>query len=327
MDTGTHLVVGFGLAGLAYIDPVVASDSATATAVLLGTVLGSQAPDSDGLLRLRGNAVYIRNHRGKSHSLPAIVLWSLLLTTVLGFIFPAASWWHLALWTTIAVSFHVFSDLFNTYGTQAARPFTSKWISWNIIHIFDPFIFVSHLAAIFIWSVKLAQPQVIFPILYSVIALYYIWRTAAHAVAERSMPRRDPGYKPGDRYMLIPTINLYIWNIVKQKTDGSYELGELRHGQVRWIDKVRPHSHPAIEASRNHPDIKAFLYFSSHACAEYKEHPWGYEVRWADVRYRHRKQYPCVGVLIMDRDLNPLDTYVGWLSETRLEKRLRMDSY
>lgn len=69
MDTGTHLIMGIGLGGLAAIDPVVAANPAIHTAVLLGTVIGSQAPDLDGLLRLKGNAIYIRNHRGISHSL------------------------------------------------------------------------------------------------------------------------------------------------------------------------------------------------------------------------------------------------------------------
>jgi len=45
MDTGTHFAMGIGLFGLAHLDPAVASHPVTAQAVLLGTVLGSQAPD------------------------------------------------------------------------------------------------------------------------------------------------------------------------------------------------------------------------------------------------------------------------------------------
>ena len=89
MDSGTHLVMGLGLAGLASIDPVVASDQTLYAAVLIGTVVGSQAPDLDGFLRLKSNAVYIRNHRGLSHSIPAIAIWSILITFLiqLGFRF------------------------------------------------------------------------------------------------------------------------------------------------------------------------------------------------------------------------------------------------
>lgn len=326
MDTGTHLVIGLGLAGLSYIDPIVASNSTTATAVLIGTVLGSQAPDSDGLLRFKGNAVYIRNHRGKSHSLPAIVLWSFFLTIVLALIFPGAPLLHVGMWVLIAVSFHVFTDLFNTYGTQAMKPMTDKWIAWNIIHIFDPIIFVGHLIAIFLWSVHLFEPADIFVVLYSLLAVYYLWRTVVHFSLEKGLPGKDSNYRNGDRYYLIPTIHLYNWNVLKLTPEGHYILGELKNDKLLWIDKASCSDHPAVEASKEHPDIASFLYFSSFACAEVRQHDFGFEVRWVDVRYRHRKQYPFVAVLLCDHQLRPLDSYVGWLSETRLEKKMHFNT-
>ena len=91
LDTGTHFVVGIGLAGLSTIDPSVAGDSHTFTAVLIGTIAASQAPDLDTLYRLKSNADYIRNHRGWSHSLPAIGIWSLAISGILNVIFPSAS--------------------------------------------------------------------------------------------------------------------------------------------------------------------------------------------------------------------------------------------
>ncbi|WP_127586637.1 metal-dependent hydrolase [Paenibacillus koleovorans] len=327
MDTGTHLVVGLGLAGLAYIDPVVASDTSTATAVLIGTVAGSQIPDSDGILRLKGNAAYIRNHRGKSHSLPAIAIWTTLLTLVLSLMFHSASILHIGLWVFIAVAFHVFTDLFNAYGTQAFRPFTEKWISWNIIHIFDPILFTGHVFAICLWTLRLAPPEVIFPSLYSLMAVYYVWRTTAHWLVGRKVKLQDIHYHPAHQYAIIPTIHLYVWNIVKSKGNGHYSLGEFKNGELRWIDDVDCMSHEAIEASRQHPDVSAFLYFTRHACSEMKEHSWGYEVRWIDVRYRHRKQYPFVAVLLMDKDFRVMDSYVGWLNEGRVEKKLKINAY
>jgi inner membrane protein len=325
VDTGTHLVIGLGLAGLAHADPAVAADPALATAIAIGAVLGSQAPDLDGLLRFHSNAVYIKNHRGLSHSLPALLIWTILITGGIYSFFQGVSLLHLGLWVFGAVVFHVFTDLFNTYGTQAARPLSEKWISWNIIHIFDPFIFSSHLVALSIWALQLESPAVIFPVLYAVIAVYYVWRTLHHYVLETSLRKKDSDFHPGDKFYLIPTVNLNIWNVVKSRQNGTYMLGELKHDRLKWIDKASCSTHPAVEASKSHPDIAAFLYFSSFACAEVKETLGGYEVRWADIRYRHRKQYPFVAVLRMDADLNPLHSYVGWKSESRLEKKLGVD--
>lgn len=327
MDSGTHLVVGLGLAGLAYVDPVVAADTSVATAVLIGTVLGSQAPDADTLLRFKSNASYIKHHRGTSHSLPALGIWTVLITFMLSLFFTNLPLLHVGFWVFIAVALHIFSDLFNTYGTQALRPFSSKWISWNIIHIFDPVIFVSHLIAIAIWALGLLNPALIFPVLYALLTGYYIWRTIYHRILENNIYKQDSSFTPGDQYMLIPTVNMFNWNVVKTSPNKIYTLGEYKSGQLKWIDHIKCADHPAIEASKTFPDIAALLYFSTHACAEVRNHKWGYEVRWMDVRYRHRKQYPFVGVLLLDHDLVPLSSYVGWLSEVRIEKKLRFHTY
>lgn len=328
MDSGTHLVMGIGLAGLASVDPAVASDQTLYAAVLIGTVLGSQAPDMDGVLRLKSNAAYIRNHRGVSHSLPAIAIWTLALTTLVQAFFRfRLPWLHLGGWILLAVCVHVFVDLFNTYGTQAARPFTQKWISWNIIHIFDPVIFVLHLIAIVLWVLRAGDPTLIFPLLYALLIVYYIWRTVTHRSLQRHLATKDPGYQAEDQYILIPTISLFDWNVVKRRENGRFFIGDYRQGKLRWIDEAQCASHPAIDKSRNDPSIRAFLYFTSFACADVQEHSWGYEVRWSDVRYRHRKQYPFVGVLLMDKEFKTLGSYVGWLSDERLQKRLRMNTY
>ncbi|MBP3962303.1 metal-dependent hydrolase [Paenibacillus lignilyticus] len=328
MDSGTHLVMGLGLAGLASVDPAVASDQTLYAAVLIGTVLGSQAPDLDGLLRFKSNAAYIRNHRGASHSLPAIGIWTALITLLLQTIFRfQLPWLHLGGWVLLAVVVHVFVDLFNTYGTQAMRPFNQKWISWNIIHIFDPVIFLAHLIAIVMWGLKVGNPQIVFPLLYAFLIVYYCWRTAAHYALQKQLVRIDTVHEAGDRYILIPTISLYDWNVVKRRADDSFLIGDYRHGKLRWMDRAKCSDHPAVEKSKNDHSIRAFLYFTSFACAEVQEHPWGYEVRWSDVRYRHRKQYPFVGVLLMDTEFKTLGSYVGWLSEDRLQKRLRMNTY
>ncbi|GGF60722.1 hypothetical protein GCM10010912_02380 [Paenibacillus albidus] len=328
MDTATHLVMGIGLAGLSFVDPVVAGNPALAGAVMLATVVSSQAPDADTALRLKNNAQYIRNHRGITHSLPFLIIWPALITLVFGPIFGFTDWTplgHIALWSFIGVAVHVFSDLFNAYGTQAARPFTEKWIAWNIIHIFDPFIFGSHTAAIILWISGLVPPAPLFITLYVCTVLYYIWRTVVHARLTRNIKAKDVRHDASDRYIVIPTISTRRWNIVKVKVDGSYDVGQLLYGRLEWFKHAVSSKHPAVEHSKSHPDIQAFLYLTSYAVAEVEELPSGYIVRWGDVRYLHRKQFPFVAVLVMDHEYHPLNTYVGWLSSEKLDERFAID--
>lgn len=327
MDSGTHLLFGLGLGGLALVDPVIASHPYGAVAALIGTVAGSQAPDLDGLLRFKSNADYIRNHRGLSHSLPAVVGWAAAISLLLAALFRGLPWWHLALWVLLAVVVHVASDLFNAYGTQALRPFSKKWIAWNIIHIFDPFIFSSHLVALLLWMTGTADPRAIFPVLYGLIVLYYAWRWAVRRRTAAKVPKTDSGHRPGDDYTLLPTVSLHRWNVVRLSKDCSYTIGYWENGKLTWVDRTSCDQHPAIDASRNIADVQAFLNVTPFPCGQVHERPWGFEVRWIDIRYRYRRQYPFVAVALLDSSLQPLQSYVGWLSDERLEKRLRMNTY
>ncbi|WP_033006210.1 metal-dependent hydrolase, partial [Geobacillus sp. WSUCF1] len=126
MDTGTHVLMGVALGSLASLDPAIAHDPLLSHAVLIGALAGSQAPDIDTIFKLRNNAQYIRNHRGITHSIPAVVLWPLLIVSVMAAIYPKTDWLRVWLWTFVAVALHVFVDIFNSYGTQALRPFTKK---------------------------------------------------------------------------------------------------------------------------------------------------------------------------------------------------------
>jgi inner membrane protein len=327
MDTGTHLVFGLGLGGLAMVDPVITSHAYGPIAILIGTIAGSNAPDFDSLLRFKSNADYIKNHRGLSHSFPAIVVWSVLITIVISLLFRDIPWWHIGFWVLLAVVIHVFSDLFNSYGTQAFRPVNRQWVAWNIIHIFDPFIFSSHLLAILLWISGVASPQVVFPVLYVLLAVYYSWRTLVYRRLLKKIPEQDKEGRNGDRYTLLPTISLYRWNLVRISKDCTYGVGEWDHGKLNWVDILKCDEHPAIDSSKNNADVQAFLSVTPFPCGHVKPHTWGYEVRWVDIRYRYRRQYPFVAVVLMDLSYVPLQSYVGWLSDERLEKRLRMNTY
>ncbi|MCC3377485.1 metal-dependent hydrolase [Cohnella sp. REN36] len=327
MDSGTHLVFGLGLGGLALADPVIASHAYGPVAALIGTIVGSQAPDLDGLLRFKSNADYIKNHRGLSHSFPAVLGWTALITLVLSLIFRTVPWWHIGLWVFVAVVVHVLTDLFNSYGTQAYRPVTSRWIAWNIIHIFDPIIFGAHVAAILVWITGWAEPRVVFPVLYALLAVYYVWRTFVHRNLSKKLPWADESRRPGDKYTLLPTLSLHRWKVVRESTDCQFGIGEWDNGKLRWIDVTSCDQHPAIDASKNNKDVQAFLNVTPFPCGHVKAQPWGYEVRWIDIRYRHRRQYPFVAVVMMDTNYKTLQSYVGWLSDERLEKRLRMNTY
>lgn len=321
MDTGTHVVMGLAIGGIATLDPVVAESSATATSVMIGAIVGSQIPDIDTVLKLRNNAVYIRNHRGITHSIPAVLLWPLAILAVVYPFFPTADLLHLWLWTFLAVFLHVFVDIFNAYGTQALRPFSSKWVALGIINTFDPFIFGIHVAGLFIWAFG-AHPGYTFLIIYGIIVVYYLLRFAA----QRSVLRAVKVIIPDATEIIIaPTMKFNQWRVAVMSRQ-QFFVGRAVKNHVRILDqfnRIPVPETPVIEAAKKDKNLSAFLSFSPVYRWEVDEYDDYYEVRFIDLRYRSNGHYPFVAVVQLDREFNIQSSYTGWIfSEEKLRKKL-----
>lgn len=321
MDTGTHIVMGIALGGLATIDPAVQNDPTLFTAVMAGTVIGSHAPDFDTIFKLRNNATYIRHHRGASHSLPAIILWGFIVSGIIFLFVPEVNFFHLWLWTFIAVCLHVFVDLFNAYGTQAFRPFTSKWIALGFINTFDPYIFGLNVVFIIAWILG-ANPGITWAIIYAVIVLYYIKRY----LDKREIREKIKEFYPNAiQIVTSPTMKQNYWRVAIS-TNNRFYVGTVENGHIEIIDefeKVPLPDTPVMEAAKKDKNIASFLNFSPVYRWEITEFETFIEVRFIDLRYRSKDYYPFVAVVQLDRRLDIISSYTGWIfSEHKLKRKL-----
>ncbi|MEM1505437.1 metal-dependent hydrolase [Domibacillus sp. 8LH] len=322
MDTGTHIVMGFALGGLATLDPVVTADPATKYAVMTAAVIGSQAPDIDTVLKLRNNAVYIRNHRGATHSIPAVVMWPLLITGALFLLFRDADVLHLWLWAQIAVFLHVFVDIFNAYGTQALRPFSSRWVALGVINTFDSFIFTMHVIGLLLWWLAGFDPAPTFIIVYAVLFIYYILRFQMQGAVRESVRRLIPD---AEEIIIAPTMRFNQWRIAVKSPEHFYVARGYRRS-VTILDKYKrvpvPDT-PLFQAAKKDKNLDAFLHFSPVYRWEMAEYDDCYEVKFIDLRYRSKEYYPFVAVVKLDMDYNIIGSYTGWIfSEEKLRKKL-----
>ncbi|MCM3569434.1 metal-dependent hydrolase [Neobacillus mesonae] len=321
MDTGTHVVMGIALGGLATLDPVVAGSHVTTTSVIIATIVGSQIPDIDTVLKLRNNAIYIRNHRGVTHSMPAVVLWPLLISAVLYAFFPGANLLHLWAWAFAAVFIHVFVDIFNAYGTQALRPLSSKWVALGWINTFDPFIFTIHVLGILAWILG-AHPGFTFLLMYFIIIGYYFKR---YQTRKRVLMEVRVLIPDATDIIVAPTMKFHQWRIAAMN-ETIFFVGRSLDGKVEILDRFKripvPDT-PVIEAAKKDPNISAFLSFSPVYRWEVDEFDDYYEVRFIDLRYRSNGHYPFVAVVQLDNNLKPITSYTGWVfSEKKLRKKL-----
>ncbi|PLT33010.1 metal-dependent hydrolase [Bacillus sp. V5-8f] len=323
MDTGTHFVMGIALGGLATLDPVIAGSPITASAVMVGTILGSQAPDVDTVLKLRNNAVYIRNHRGLTHSIPAVLVWPILVAGVIFLFFPECNFLHLWLWTFLAVFLHVFVDIFNAYGTQAIRPISSKWVALGIINTFDPFIFGIHIACLILWGFGF-PPGYTFLSMYGILFIYYLARFREQRIIKNAVRVQIPEAK---KIIMSPTMRYHSWKVAVI-TDKHFYVARANNGYVTILDKFERIPLPKSEilnAAKHDKNLAAFLSFSPVYRWEIESKDNYHEVRFIDLRYRSNAYYPFVAVVHLDRDLNITNSYTGWIfSEAKLRKKLNI---
>ena len=321
MDTGTHIVMGIALGGLATLDPVVQSDPTLFHAVMAGTIIGSNAPDLDTVLKLRNNAIYIRNHRGITHSIPAVIFFGVAISSLIHAFVPDVSFFHLWAWTFAAVIIHVFVDLFNAYGTQAFRPFRNKWIAHGFINTFDAYIFNLHIIGIIAWILG-ANPGPTWLIIYSIIALYYVKRY----LDKREIVKKIKDYFPNtENVTTSPTMKQNFWRVAITTKDKFY-VGIVENGHIQIIDEFHKRpipKNPMMDIAVLDQNIAAFLSFSPVYRWEVAEYDGYTEVRFIDLRYRSKDYYPFVAVVQIDANNNIISSYTGWIhSENKLKRKL-----
>lgn len=324
MDTATHLVMGITLGGLATLDPVIAQSDFGPQAVMFATIVGSNIPDIDTVLKLRNNAKYIRNHRGITHSIPAVLLWSFTVSGAAFALFSNVPYLHLLLWSFVAVFLHVFVDIFNAYGTQALRPFTRKWVALGVINTFDIVIFLIHaLGAILIIAAD-GSKGLTGIAAYALTLMYYIGRFMMKTNIESIVRKR---FKNVEQVLISPTYRFYHYHLAIV-TDQYYYVARFYRGSIMVHDKFERVPLPdneVIQAAQQDANISAFLSFSPvyrWDIFDYMDH---YEVRFIDLRYRSKDYYPFVAIVQLNKDLQIVSSYTGWIfSEEKLRKKLEL---
>jgi inner membrane protein len=323
MDTATHLVMGITLGSIATLDPAIAQSDMGQQAVMFAAIVGSNIPDIDTVLKLRNNAKYIRNHRGITHSIPAVILWSLLVSGFAFLFFSASSYLHILLWSFIAVFLHVFVDIFNAYGTQAFRPFTKKWVALGVINTFDIVIFTIHGLAASLIAIGTNKGFTALAA-YILTVIYYIGRIVMRQNIQSIVRKK---FDNVEQVIISPTYRFYHYHLAIV-TDKYFYVARFHRGNIMTYDKferIPLPNNPVIQTALKDENISAFLSFSPVYRWDLFEFDDHYEVRFIDLRYRSKDYYPFVAIVQIDKNLNIVSSYTGWIfSEEKLRKKLEL---
>jgi inner membrane protein len=318
MDTFSHIVMGLGIGALAQIDPAVSNDPVLSQAVIIGAVIGSNAPDFDLIYRLKGKGSYFRNHRSHSHSLPALPLWGIVVSGFIAPFFPDAPFLHLFLWTFLAVILHVFFDLFNVHGTQMLLPFSRKWLAFDAIPLLDPYLLMIHFLGFSL--LPFFQIGQTFLVIYIFMFLYLSTRTLSTVFTKKYL---QDHFRNAIRIKLIPRMVLFKWDvIIETKEDFLFGVFfenslTIEHTLSKKID------HPElILDSRNDQSVSDFLASTSFIYPFVHECKNGYFIDWRDLRFRTHKFFPYRAILFISSDHKSKKGYVGRINSLKQYKKV-----
>ncbi len=113
-------------------------------------LFGSVFPDIDVIVAVLGPDFTLRYHRGITHSLIAVPLFSILVMFITGFIFKTREYKKIYPMVLLGMYSHIFFDLITSYGTVAFDPISIKRYNWNLVFILDPFITLPVIAGLII---------------------------------------------------------------------------------------------------------------------------------------------------------------------------------
>ncbi len=133
MDTVTHGLTGWLIARSLPEKWKGGHPKTVAAVVSLAAVL----PDADNAASLLGSEMYLRVHRGLSHSLPGILVTSLVLALLFARYGKLKDRRAVFLLALLGQFSHVALDLLNSYGTQILQPFTDARFALDILFVVD----------------------------------------------------------------------------------------------------------------------------------------------------------------------------------------------
>ena len=139
MDTLTHALSG-ALLARATTSRTDAPGSLSLRARVWVCAAAAAFPDSDFLLTLIGPLTYLNGHRGITHSLLLLPLWSVLLALL--FTAVGRGRYHWRGYVGICaqgIGIHIAGDVITSYGTQIFAPLSHFSVAWPYTFIIDPY--------------------------------------------------------------------------------------------------------------------------------------------------------------------------------------------
>ena len=173
-----------------------------------------------------------------------------------------------------ALLLHIFTDVFNSYGTKILWPLSQKRYAWDLLEVCDVYLLivlaVGTAGGLFfspIWS------YIALGLLAGYIVLRFFLHKWAKSIAQKELPEEIW------RIAVLPKLRAMKWNFIAI-SDECYYLGQVcLYARKMYI--VNRYDRPLLEEWDDTKRMRAFEAFSRFPYCYYEEE----SKSWMDMRY------------------------------------------
>lgn len=254
MDPVTHGIIGLGIAALS-------GEPTSINPITIGSVLGAMSPDIDIVVKYWGDYKYLKHHRGPTHSILSLLGISIIISTVLFFIFNDYSFSKIFIWTFLGCLSHTFFDGLNSYGVRPFMPFTKKKFLANILMLYDPILTALSLALVIIN----VEVKIKLLIALSTLVIYISFRLLMKNRVEKVIRKNYTLDTNNDEIHVLPDLtNFFKWDFIIKAQDYKI-VGRMNYlnNKEEIITKLDHSNHSLIQKAHSTPLGKYFKEFTS----------------------------------------------------------------
>ncbi len=302
MDPITHGVIGLAISAFS-------GDSVSLSSpVSIGCAIGAMSPDIDVVIRVfKDEYHYLKHHRGFSHSVPALIGLSSIITLGLSLFYTNFSFLNVFLWTFIGALSHTLFDILNSYGAKLLSPFTEKKFKADLLMLYDPPISILALLLIFNRNNSMLFLGSIATTFIAYIGLRYLMRKRAKNLI---MDNFKNDYELTEINVLPAITAFHKWDFVFS-SDSHNTVGQVNilNGNISIRKEFQKPNEEIVELFNNTNVGKYFSDFSPVFHVVKIEDRGRIVLKSIDLRYYFRNNFMHHATAIFDKDQNIIESF------------------
>lgn len=282
MDPLTHGLIGIGLTVFT------GERFSIGNPLHMGAFLGALAPDFDIVLQLFGDISYLKHHRGFSHSIPGVVLFSGLLSLMIWGLYSGV-FISIFLWTLLGAFSHIIMDLFNSYGAKLLWPYSRKNHTFNLLVLADPVV-IGLFAVSILWPGPLREKGIItLLVLFCYLSLRFLFRQ--WVIRRIKLIYKDTDL---DQVIVMPAmVSIWNWTFLIESKDqyiiGEYKFFNAKLGEKRVLFKTAVNE--VVEKAERSKLGRLFCAFTPYFHMNHTIEDGKHVVHFCDLRYFFKEDF------------------------------------